>query len=238
MTPKTTAAPRRRNRLDTALIAIGALLVVALILTLVLGGFTFGGHRGSGSGVAAEQARSVPAFSGVVLAGANNVIIHVGAKQSVVVHADRNLLHRVTTQVRSHRLVIGTTPGNLNAKRPMFVTVGVPSLDALALEGAGNIAATGIDASRLTVELPGSGNIDASGTAARLVVTIGGQGTAQLRGLVARDATAALSGDGTIMVTATRSLTATLSGTGTILYGGEPQRLIKKLSGSGTISAG
>ena len=34
---------------------------------------------------------------------------HVGGEQSVVVHADGNLLDRVTTRVRGGKLVIGNT---------------------------------------------------------------------------------------------------------------------------------
>ena len=47
--------------------------------------------------------------------------------------------------------MIGTTPGNLSAKRPMFVEVDLPSLDRLRLEGAGNIGVTGVDSENLTV---------------------------------------------------------------------------------------
>ena len=53
--------------------------------------------------------------------------------------------------------MIGTTPGNLSAKSPMFVAVSVPSLDRLRLQGAGNISLTGINSRTLTVALPGSG---------------------------------------------------------------------------------
>jgi hypothetical protein len=60
--------------------------------------------------------RVVPPFTGVELTGANNVVVHVGGK----------LLRRVTTTVRSGTLVMDTTPGNLGAKRPMFVTVSAP----------------------------------------------------------------------------------------------------------------
>lgn len=103
-----------------------------------------------------------------MLAGDNNVLVRVGAKQSVVLHADSNLLRRVTTRVRSGRLVIGTTPGNLSAKSPMFVMVSLPALDGLSLKGDGNISVTGIDSRHLTVALPGSGNIDAGGSATSL----------------------------------------------------------------------
>jgi Putative auto-transporter adhesin, head GIN domain len=185
-----------------------------------------------------SQPRLLPPFAGVDLAGYNNVIVHVGTRQSVIVHADRNLIGRVTTQVRSGSLVIGTTPGNLSPKTPMFVTVSVPALDGLTLLGDGNIALTGINSPGLTVALPGSGTIQATGTTTRLDVTIAGSGTAALGRLIAHDVNAVLSGRGTIMLTATYSLNASVSGTGTILYGGNPPHITTRVTGSGTIAPG
>jgi hypothetical protein len=238
-----TAIHRRRGlrRLQLAIVALGVLVLIAIVTALLVDRIFFpstSSPAGTGSGVAATQARSVAPFTGVELAGDNNVIVQVGARQSVTVHADSNLLRRVTTRVRSGRLVIGTTAGNLSAKSPMFVAVRLPSLDGLRLQGDGNISATGIDSRSLTVALPGNGNIDATGTTTKLDVTITGEGTALLRQLIVRDATAALSGDGSIMLTATRSLTAMVSGTGTVLYGGNPPSVTKRVTGSGTISAG
>jgi hypothetical protein len=69
-------------------------------------------------------------------------------------------------------------------------------------------------------------------------VTISGRGTALLRQLIARDANAALGGDGTIMLTTTHSLTARLSGSGAILYGGNPPHVTQRVTGTGTIIAG
>jgi putative autotransporter adhesin-like protein len=234
---------RRRGLrgLRRAVMALGVLLLVAIPVALVVDRIFFDSSSrpaGTGSGVAARQARSLPPFTGVELAGANNVIVQVGVRQSVIVHADSNLLTRVTTRVRSGRLVIGTTPGNLSAKSPMFVAVSLPSLDGLRLQGAGNISVTGINSRNLTVALPGSGNIDATGTTTKLHVTLAGQGTALLRQLIARDATARLSGEGTIMLTATHSLTARVSGSGTVLYGGTPSHLSQRITGSGSITPG
>jgi putative autotransporter adhesin-like protein len=214
-------------------------MVAAILIALLVDRIFFNSSpAGTGSGVAATQARSLPQFTGVDLAGDNNIIVHVGARQSVIIHADTNLLRRVTTQVRSGRLVIGTTPGNLNARAPMVVTVSVPSLDALTLHGAGNITATGINSRNLTVLLPGSGNIHVTGTATRLDVTMSGEGTALLRQLIARDVNAALRGDGAIMLTATHRLNASVSGSGTILYGGNPPHVTTKVSSNGTITPG
>jgi Putative auto-transporter adhesin, head GIN domain len=233
--PRGAGGPRR------VLMALGALLLTAILMMLLVDRIFFhdtSSPAGTGSGVAATQARSLPPFTGLDLAGDNNVVVEVGGKQSVVVHADRNLLRRVTTQVRSGRLVIGTTPGNLAARSPMFVTVSVPSLDAVSLEGAGNIAVTGIHSRALSVALPGSGNIDVTGTTTRLDVTIDGAGTTMLRRLIARDAKAAIDGDGTISLTATRSLTARVSGSGTVMYAGNPPHVTQSITGTGTITAG
>jgi Putative auto-transporter adhesin, head GIN domain len=215
-----------------------AVILVALIVAAVVIGRAFSGSStspGTGSGVAATHARVVPTFKGIELAGANNVIVRVGQKQSVTVHADDNLLARVTTQVRSGNLVIGQTPGNLSAKAPMSVVVSVPTLDAITLRGDGNISATQIDSPSLTITIPGSGTVHATGTTAHLTVTIGGSGAASLGGVTARDARAALSGDGTIMLTARHSLAATVSGSGAIFYGGNPPKVTQTVTGTGTI---
>ena len=162
--------PIRRHRgLDNVLQALAVLTVVLLaaIVVLVLvdrSSTTSNSQGGTGSGVVATQARSLPPFTGVDLAGANNVAVRVGARQSVIVHADSNLLGRVTTQVSSGSLVIGNTPGTLSARTPMFVAVSVPSLDALTVQGSGNISVIGINSPSLTVRIPGSGTIHAAGT--------------------------------------------------------------------------
>ena len=84
-----------------------------------------------------------------------------------------------------------------------------------------------------------SGNIHATGTTTRLDVTISGEGNAFLGELIARDAKAALSGDGTITLTATHSLNASISpsGSGTILYRGS-QTSPRRSPGRGVIVAG
>jgi hypothetical protein len=191
-----------------------------------------------GSGVAATQARPLSPFTGVELAGSNNVVVHVGGPQAVVVRGDDNLLARVTTQVKSGTLVVGNTSGSFSAKQPMSVDVTVPALSALTLPGSGNIVVDGVDAQSLAVTLAGAGTMTASGTATRLDVTIRGSGTAQFRQLVASEVRAVVSGSGSIFVTATARLDATVSGTGSIIYGGDPATVTKNVTGTGAIVAG
>jgi hypothetical protein len=203
--------------------------------TVLLAACGSGGMAGTGTAVA--QTRHLAAFNSVDLAGSNNVTIHVGGKQSVVVRADSSLLHQVTTRVRAGTLVIGTT-GSITTQGPMSVQISMPSLTSLTLSGSGIISAGNIQAQRLNVTLPGSGAVHASGTLTRLDVSLGGSGDAQLQQLVARDVHAVLSGSGRILVHPTNTLQASVSGSGAIMYSGHPAHVTRSITGSGAITGG
>lgn len=225
-------------------VALGALAgfafaALAFGLLLHYGAFDTSSSSGlHGSGVAAAQTRALAGFRGVELAGSNNVVVHVGAEQSVVVHADDNLLDRVTTRIEDGTLVIGNTPGSFTTNSPMRVEVGLPSLTALRLSGSGIVSADGIDTSSLTVRLDGSGILRASGNADRLDVALAGSGDAQLQQLIGKDVHAVVSGSGRILVTATGSLEALVPGSGAIMYGGAPAHVVTNVTGSGAVIRG
>ena len=225
---------RARWVLAVILAALAGGLAVALLYQLdVLGESSGTGVQGSG--VAASEPRTVAPFTSVDLAGSNNVVIRAGKKQSVVVHADENLLDRVTTKVQSDTLVVANTPGSFSTNSPMRVEVTVPTLTELTLSGSGNVVVDGIAAKRLTVSLPGSGTLTGTGTAARLDVTVSGSGEVQLAQLVADDVRAVVSGSGAVFVTATERLDASVPGSGAILYAGNPSNVTRNVSGSGAI---
>ena len=188
-----------------------------------------------GSGHAISQTRAVGPFTAVQLAGSNNVTIHIGGRRQVVVHADDNLVGRVTTRVQAGLLVIGNVPGSFTTSAPMSVEVTAPTLDALTLSGAGTISATGIKAPILKVTIPGSGTFMATGAVTRLTVDIAGSGTAQLDGLVAENAEATVSGSGSILLDVTNRLEAAVSGSGAIIYSGAPAHVTTNVTGNGAV---
>src|ERR1700760_4527436 len=163
--------------------ALVALLLAVVVIVLLIDRVAFNNStspRATGSGIEATQVRSLPPFSALDLTGANHVTVHVGATQSVTVHADDNLIGRITTRVQSGSLLIGNTPGNFSTRAPTIVAVTVPSLGAITLTGYGNITGTGLNSQSLTVALAGYGNVRATGTAARLDVKMSGAGNAIL----------------------------------------------------------
>jgi hypothetical protein len=229
------------HRTTPQIAAFTALLILAVIGVVLLARDVLPGSSRSsgvqGSGVAATSTRALPNFSGIDLVGSNNVTVVAGARQSVVVHADTNLLSHVTTQVKAGTLIVGNV-GSFNAKSPMYVEISVPSLAALDISGSGNITVTGLRAPRLTVTLSGSGNIYASGSVTRLSISISGSGDAQFSGLIARNVDAVVSGSGSIFVTATQSLDARVPGSGAILYSGNPAHVTTSITGSGAVTPG
>ena len=240
--PGDQAVSHRQRGLITAFVITAFVLALVAVLVLaaaVVALLARGGSSGSGvqgSGVAATQSRVLTRFSSLDLAGTNSVTVDVGGQQSVVVHADGNLIRSVTTRVVAGTLVIGTT-GSFTTKAPMSVEVSVPSLAAVTLSGTGKIAVAGIDAPRLTVMLPGSGSLYVSGTVTQLDVTLDGSGQVQLGGLAARDVHAVVAGSGLIRVTATAGLNAAVTGSGAIIYSGNPQ-VTSSVTGSGTVTRG
>ena len=166
-----------------------------------------------GSGVSVTDHREVAPFARVQLAGANTVVIHVGAPPSVAVSGDDNLVGRVTTVVRAGRLVIDNI-ASFTTKAPMHVAVSVPSLDGVELGGAGTVTVDGVRGADFSADLAGDGTLVVSGTVQRVAAVLAGAGTLDLHDLLATNGTAQLQGTGTIRVHATSTLDATLTGTG------------------------
>ena len=148
----TNAAPRRvsgRTVLLVLIVAAGAYMLGRQDWVTSL---TFD-NGVDGSGVAATQTRTLAPFTAVDLAGASDVTVRVGAKQTVVVQADDNLINHIKTGVQDGVLVVserGTFARNL----PMSVEVTVPNLDRTRLNGSGMISVEGVHAAGSPPNLP------------------------------------------------------------------------------------
>lgn len=235
--PLTADKPARQPRRGHRAVLAGLAVFIA-VLAATIGALVAGHARhspASGSGIPATEARALPAFTAVELAGSNRVIVKFGTSQRVVLHADTNLLDHVRTRVRSGVLTIDER-GDFTTRSPMSVVLTVPNLHAVTLSGTGELTVTGVATTMFTARLSGTGTLTASGRADHVNASLAGAGTLMLASLQARNATVVLRGTGTAAVHATESLHATLAGTGTIVYGGNPAHVIKNMTGVGTIA--
>ena len=188
-----------------------------------------------GSGAATNE-RQLAAFDGVELVGSIDVAVTVGGAQRVQIDGTADLVPLVTTELKGHTLVVSTKPefhgGNV------VVRIAMPAIVMARLGGSGNVHLEGVQADALALDLSGSGNLDARGTAHHLTVTVTGSGQLGAKALTADDADVRATGSGNIEVAATKSLAATLTGSGSIRYVGNPPKVTKQLTGSGSIEAG
>jgi hypothetical protein len=154
------------------------LLFVVLFLTLACGIMNFSVPQTvAGSGVVGSQERSLAEFTAVEIAGSADVFVTVGKAQHVVVESDDNILPLIETSVRAGKLVISTKPlTSISPRLPIHVTVTMPSIEAARISGSGNITINDVNNETLTLDLPGSGNINVSGIARQVTASLNGSG--------------------------------------------------------------
>jgi len=104
----------------------------------------------------------------------------------------------------------------------------------LETDSSGDVELENIDCDQLEVVSNGSGDIMASGRAARQRFQLSGDGDVDASELKGNDVDVSSSGDGDIHVNAAASLTVTSSGSADILYVGHP-RVRQRLMGSGAV---
>ena len=204
--------------------------------TLLLAGCSlkFSSFTGvQGSGVLATETRDVGDFTGLDLRGSANVKIAVGQKARVVLELDDNLLPLIQTEVRNGQLVIDNQQ-SYRSSRGLNVSITVPEMQQLAVHGAGDISIVNLDSDQFVVDLNGSSDVTALGSARKLTVTINGSGTVHLEDVVANEATATIRGSGDIRLHVLEELSANILGSGDIRYRGTPQ-VSKSIQGSGSI---
>ncbi|NRA62823.1 MAG: DUF2807 domain-containing protein [Psychrobium sp.] len=200
-------------------------------------GFGMFGDSIQGSGSIVAQKRQLEEFQGVVLTSSTNINIVIGDIQSVVVHADDNLQEYVVTHVSNGKLNI-SGKGHYSTRHSMHIDITMSKLNYINLLGSGNIDIKDITADDIKVELTGSGNINANGSAQNLDVSLVGSGNVNFAKLQSKHIKAVLLGSGNMEIHATQSLQARVPGSGDIEYFGNPSKLQTKVQGSGDIHSG
>ncbi|MEO6187097.1 MAG: DUF2807 domain-containing protein [Steroidobacteraceae bacterium] len=193
---------------------------------------------GAPGGARVTEQRGVDAFHSIDLRGSADVTVEVGGATSVALTAGVETLKGIDTQVQNGVLIIDSKPGwrwfGDTGKLDVHITT--PQLNALAVNGAGNVTITGVHGAALALALQGAGNLTAAGQTAALNARINGAGNMDLAHLVAGDASIVVNGAGSLTADVTGSLQATVNGVGSITYTGNPQKVESEIHGVGSIA--
>jgi hypothetical protein len=209
-------------------------LLAAGLLTAAL--FAAGGAAPGRADDGISVTRAVSAFDKVRTEGAFETDITAGAATTrVVVRGSRDVVDRVTTEVKDATLVVGVRAGTNWFQRAPAVTIDVPVLHSFANAGAGSVKIRGLAGGAVSLENDGAATIAAAGRAASVSISLNGTGKIDTTALDARDATVDNNGVGSVRVRASGSLTASVNGVGDIRYAGKPAHVESQVNGLGRI---
>lgn len=215
------------------------------------------GKRVRGSGLIVEKARAVTAFSKIRLDGPMNLRLSQAGADTVKVSADDNVEPLIETLVEGDTLVLRLQKGaGLTTRHAPTVLVESKSLQALSINGSGDVsldkfkgdklslalAGSGdlriglLEVKELIASVAGSGDVEVAGQADSQQWQLHGSGDVNARSLSGRSVQAQLTGSGDMSIGVTQNLDVTLRGSGDLRYAGRPQ-LRQTVTGSGEISS-
>lgn len=214
-----------------------------------------GSHRVRGSGVKVEKQRALAAFTQLRIDGPVDVRLAQAASDQATVTADDNIEPLVETVVEGDTLVVRVKrDAGFTTRMSPVVRVNARALQAVTLQGSGDLSVDSFKGERLgltligsgdvrlglvelkdlSVNISGSGDVSVAGRAEQQSWRVSGSGDVDARALSGRSAVVQLSGSGEVALGVTEQLDAQLSGSGDLHYAGRPQ-LRQSVTGSGEI---
>jgi hypothetical protein len=213
---------------------LAAILIPALFASL-------SAALGTSTAQAAESVRTLPSFIAIDAHGAFMMTVEVGAKaQSVVISGDDRFVNALKTEVVDNELRITMSGKNFNnnSKPDPRITVTVPALSRVKVEGAGETVLNKISGDRLDIGYLGAGHLEANGKVKYLRLSARGVGEVDTKALRAERVDVNFEGVGDVSVYASELLNAVAKGMGSLTYYGRPKTVNKSVAGIGSVSAG
>lgn len=186
---------------------------------------------------AAENVRKLPAFIAINAKGPVSLTVEVGKAQSVKVSGEERFVADLKTEVIDNELNI-TLPKSYNSmKGDPRVTITLPSLSRVKLEGAGENLLSNINTDRIDISYMGAGRLQASGKTKYLRLNAKGVGEVDTKALLAERVDVNFEGVGVVAVYASDTLNAIARGMGALEYYGHPRTVNKSVQGIGSVHA-
>ena len=253
--------PRPRSKLRKREIAFAVALggLAAGAAALMVGG-SDDSHPAPVTLTAAPQTFQLAEFDEITTMGPQQVVVTLGDTQSVRSEGSPEALGQLEVVVEDGELIIrpkdeSGVDWDILSSATYYVTL--PDLDAVALEGSGNLrvdriagesfTATIEGSGELTIadmeveeadfSIGGSGTITAAGRARETRVEIGGSGDVQARELRSEEALVEIAGSGNVALTVEEEARVEIAGSGDVDISG-PARCTIENVGGGSVQCG
>ena len=161
---------KRERRSARTITFILASTVGALIYT----GCSSLGPTLQGNGDIVTEGRELAAFRSIEVEGAVDVAVTYGAKQSLDIRTDENLLDIITTEVDAEGELKISSTESYSSSEGVQVTIVVPVLEGIEVEGSSEVKVAGaqlenVSLEKFEVEIEGSGDVTVESMVAGLV---------------------------------------------------------------------
>lgn len=201
---------------------------------IVNGHVVSSGNATVAKGPIRTEERAEPPYSGIRVDAPADVTFSPSAKSQVTVTAPADILPLIETDVTDGTLVIGLK-SSVVLSSPIVIAATGPSLNEIALDGAGSVKAAGLSGPQLDISLAGSGLVAANGTVGRVAIRLTGSGDVDVASIQAASVRGLIAGSGTIRAFARESVDARITGSGEFIVSGDPPQRASSVSGSGEI---
>jgi hypothetical protein len=230
--------------------------IAPLLLSVVAASCLFNGRRVNGNGHVTTEDRPATNFTGVQLSSSYDVYLTEGSNFSVKVEGEDNILPYVRTEVRNGTLEIETRDNVwLNTHRDVKIYVTAPSYEKIYLTGSGDISSqtkltsaskmaldlTGsgnlkvvLDAPEVKADVTGSGDMELQGDTKKFDSKISGSGNINAQELKAEESSVHITGSGDARVYCSVKLQANITGSGDVYYKGNGA-VNSNITGSGEV---
>jgi Putative auto-transporter adhesin, head GIN domain len=223
------------------------------------GNFLIGPPPIAGSGVSKEETRAVDAFHAIEAGNALQVNVSVtrGAKPSVKISGDDNLVPFVESVIRDGRLVLRIKPNSsIRTKLPLLADVVASELDGVEASGAASItmkggekvnrfiasasgaaqvSVEGVDSPQAVVSAAGASHVVLAGSAASMKVEATGASQVKAQALQVEDADVSISGASSVALRAKKSVGGDVSGASQLDLYGSPAMQNVSVSGASQV---
>jgi Putative auto-transporter adhesin, head GIN domain len=248
----------RTAKIATAIASIALLAACGMNDAKGDGAGTNKGTVAGKSGPDGSRTFAATGFTGVELAGSDNVVVTRGAAFSVVATGPQDVLDKLEVSVKDGVLIITRKSNMMNWSSDKGATIAVtlPALDNAELSGSGEMTVDTASGDSVDVVLSGSGNLDVASVTAKTLavalagsgdltikggkadsgeVAVAGSGDVDVKGVTLTSAEISVAGSGDIDATATTTAEVSIVGSGDVRVGGGAKCDSSEL-GSGTVS--
>ncbi len=195
--------------------------------------FNFGSVKGSGNVV--TESRDLSGFKAVEVGGVFDVEIVAQKEFSVQVEGDDNLLELIKTEVRGDTLKIRGEK-RFSTQNRIKIRIGAPDIESVDTSGASTLSLSNVNNDALRIESSGASKIKVNGETKELVIDISGASKVEGSDLKAVNANVDASGACRVSLFVSGDLKADLSGASKVTYSGNPQNVVKNVSGASSVT--